>query len=558
MKRAERILTGKGLLVTLTLLAPTTITCSGNISPEPVAGGRGGQTATGGRTSGPGSGGNAGARPSGVGGSGGATTGSAGAVGKAGMGGSAPSAGGGSGAPSSGGGTGPATSGTGGGSSTPPAPMTIESGDEDDRFFSALPKGDAQMQALCGRGNTDPVGVALCANPRPKITGLSDLIKVIGLDKDRAIALNSHSTSLVHRFTTPINPRMLVFTFTQAEFEAGKDYGTYRNPDFKALGFARGEPFAEMVARDKKTGQLNFYLLRFKLPCHERKDCGRADLLTEETEKNWVSTTVYQDTDIRNTVFDCSQCHQPSGPSSERILRMQEINGPWTHWFGQPFGGLGPTKSGEILDDFKSAHDVDTQFGGIPIGEIGGDPARLTALVKNESLGDQPNRFEGGAIEGNGPNNDSWKRIHETALAGDAIPVPYHDTRISDPDKQKKVAQNYRDVVSGKLPKKDLMDTRDVLRDDALSDLNFVPYPGMSGTAVMKAFCQRCHNSRLDQTISRARFNVQNLDQMSRSEKDEAIRRIGLTSGDAYVMPPNRFATLSDEAKKAVISELSK
>ena len=65
----------------------------------------------------------------------------------------------------------------------------------------------------------------------------------------------------------------------------------------------------------------------------------------------------------------------------------------------------------------------------------------------------------------------------------------------------------------------------DMLVKEGYADMFITPQPNLTGRQMLTAMCQQCHNSRLDQTLSRARFNVEKLDEMSRAEKDEAIRR---------------------------------
>jgi hypothetical protein len=74
----------------------------------------------------------------------------------------------------------------------------------------------------------------------------------------------------------------------------------------------------------------------------------------------------------------------------------------------------------------------------------------------------------------------------------------------------------------------------------------------------MVQMCQHCHNSELDQNISRARFNVEDFDNLSPEVKAEAITRLTLPDDAAQKMPPALFHTLTDEARDLVIEELSK
>jgi hypothetical protein len=68
--------------------------------------------------------------------------------------------------------------------------------------------------------------------------------------------------------------------------------------------------------------------------------------------------------------------------------------------------------------------------------------------------------------------------------------------------------------------------------------------------------CRMCHNSSLDQTLTRSQFNIDTLDQLPRAEKDLAIQRLMMDDTDRHRMPPSRFHTLSDAERALVIQEL--
>jgi hypothetical protein len=70
--------------------------------------------------------------------------------------------------------------------------------------------------------------------------------------------------------------------------------------------------------------------------------------------------------------------------------------------------------------------------------------------------------------------------------------------------------------------------------------------------------CQQCHHSLLDLTISRERFLVDQLDQMTREEKDLAIQRLQLPDDNRLAMPPVLFRTISDAERQLMINELMK
>jgi hypothetical protein len=59
-------------------------------------------------------------------------------------------------------------------------------------------------------------------------------------------------------------------------------------------------------------------------------------------------------------------------------------------------------------------------------------------------------------------------------------------------------------------------------------------------------------------TISREKFLVDQLDQMSRDEKNLAIMRIQMSPDQRLFMPPALFRTVTDDEKKLMIAELKK
>lgn len=84
------------------------------------------------------------------------------------------------------------------------------------------------------------------------------------------------------------------------------------------------------------------------------------------------------------------------------------------------------------------------------------------------------------------------------------------------------------------------------------------PRPGLDGRGILVHMCQMCHNSRLDQTLSRARFDVEQLAQMPRAEKDLAIARLQLPATDRQAMPPARFHELGAAERQLAIDELAR
>jgi hypothetical protein len=87
--------------------------------------------------------------------------------------------------------------------------------------------------------------------------------------------------------------------------------------------------------------------------------------------------------------------------------------------------------------------------------------------------------------------------------------------------------------------------------------MGFTTEPGLDGKGVLLQACAQCHNGRLDQTVSRARFDV-DLDRLGRSQKDRAIERLLLPEGDPRHMPPARLRSLDQEATTRLIDLLKK
>lgn len=466
---------------------------------------------------------------------------------------------------------------SGGGSAGggPGAPADSDDHGPEGAFFAGMPTGAAQLQILCARKHADLVAQHLCSPTAPRITSITDLQHAVGLfdgPQPPDFALVGNSTSLVVREVSAINPRAIIFTAPSGQPTNQTNDGTFvQDPGFVAMGFARGSQLVELVAHDPQADALDFYLVRFTQDCNgSSSGCAPGDLLTPAVEKNWRSVTVYEDEDVKDTVFDCRHCHQPNGPGTRKMLRMQERRAPWTHWFrnnaNQP-GGVA------LVQDFQAAHGTHEDYAGIPAELIDtprSDPLVLEALIDNNSVSPQPNEFNTGRIEQqvvasnpaepeqNMPMGQSstWQQIYDFAAGGNAIPVPYHDVKVSDPAKLAQLSAAYRSFVDGTLAADKLPDIRDVLLDAALPDMGLRPRAGADAVGILQQMCQRCHNDTLDQTISRARFDVTKIDQMSRAEKDAAIGRLSAPASSPMLMPPARFGSLSPEEIQTVVDFL--
>jgi hypothetical protein len=404
----------------------------------------------------------------------------------------------------------------------------------------------------------------------PEPHGLADLLKLLNLDfKDPngengaggnpGFALLGHSSALTARKVSSITPTAFVFTPPPADGSKAVGY-TF-------LAYDPGEQFVEVVSHDKTTNDLNLYLVLFDKECtHAPGGCTNADLLTPNLTSGWSNVRIYETTtDLNNTIADCKQCHAPVD-NKGLMLRMQEIAPPFTHWFStDTLGGQ------SLLKDFHAAHGTSEDYGPIPAALIDkADPGKMAALITQAGFGTQPNAFDSAAIENevvaSCPNQPllnlpigqsaTWQSIFGNAVAGQVIATPYHDVKVTDPNKLAQMTRAYQQWTAGKVS--DLPDIRDVFLDAGLREMGFAPQAGLDGRTLLQQMCQQCHNANLDPTISRDNFLVDQLDTMSRAEKDLAIQRLLITDNSRLRMPPFLFRTVTDDEIQLMVQELQK
>jgi len=403
----------------------------------------------------------------------------------------------------------------------------------------------------------------------PDVHGLADLQKLLGLsfvDPDGgngtggnpAFAILGHSSALTARKVSTITPTAFVFTPPPA--------GGAKPSGYVFMAFDPGEQFVEVASHDPIADEVNLYIVLFDLPCNSAPGgCTPADLLTDTLTKNWSNVRVYEsETALDNTIADCRQCHAPQNDQPQ-ILRMQENTPPFTHWFSST------TVGGQaLLADFHAAH-LNEDYGPIPGAMIDkSDPQLFAQMVLQAGFGDQPNAFDSATIESevqasapgqpadNVPRGDSaaWRARYDASEHGQFIAAPYHDVKITDPNKLAVMTAAYRDFRDGKTTA--LPDIRDVFLDPGLADMGFAPTATTDGKTLLVEMCQQCHNANLDPTITRDLFLVDQLDQMSRDEKDKAIERLAPSLTTRLRMPPTLFKTITPEQRQAMIDELKK
>jgi hypothetical protein len=453
-----------------------------------------------------------------------------------------------------------------------------------DRFVTLKSPADAHAE-LCTSDSQHPrfpddadvITRTFCADVKPggvmpTPRGLADLLTQLGIGfkgpqggngtgGNPAFAILGHSSALTARKVTTIAPTAFVFTPPTA------DGSSPVGPDFVAVAFDPGEQFVEVAAFDPGGGDMNFYLVLFDQACTSAAGgCTTTDLLTPRLVTGWSNVRVYEDTSfLGDTIFDCHVCHQPDN-SQNHILRMQEIQAPFTHWFSAK------TKGGAaLLADFHAAHGTAEDYGPIPAALVDqSDPSLLAAVLRQGGYGDQPNAFPSAAVEMevdstcatqpavNLPmgKSSSWEATYANAVSGRFIAAPYHDVKVTDPDKLTAMSGAYHEWLSGNW-RGELPDTRDVFLDQGLRDMGFAPREGLDGFGLLAQMCQQCHQAKLDTTISRERFLVDQLSQMSRAEKDLAIQRLQLPADTRLHMPPVLFRTITDDEEQRMIEALS-
>ncbi len=402
---------------------------------------------------------------------------------------------------------------------------------------AAPPADDAP---LCQRGYDDAVSRALCATPAPLVSDLRALQRAVGFDPDlegpTTVALTSHSTSLVARVVSPLNPRLVMLK---------RGVARQKDPDFVVLAFTRGERFAELAARDRRSGELRFFLVRFET-------AAGVDPFTEAVERGWSNVTVAADDTLGNTPVDCNRCHQPNGPGTPKLLRMQELRFPWTHWLGrQPFN----PKGRQLLADFTGIRAPTEQYGGVPVQTIAASvaPEALEGLVEDEGYAAQPNEFDSATIAAElaeSGKSATWEAIAREAAEGRALAVPYFALSATDPAKQAAAGAAY----AAGAP----FDFRTLLTVEAERAMRIRPRENATGREILVQLCGGCHHAKLDPRLSRARFDVGQLDAMSRGEKLLAISRMTLPADNPGLMPPAIEGELTADERVRAIAELER
>jgi hypothetical protein len=348
------------------------------------------------------------------------------------------------------------------------------------------------------------------------------------------------------------------------------------------MGFVRGEQLVELIANDSATGKPQFFLLSFRQACNDTpQGCSLGHLLTPAIESNWTEVSLYRAEELGNTIVDCFQCHNPTG--NQVMLRMQELRNPWTHWFRDN------TDGNQLINDYYAAHPTTETYAGIPGPMIrGSDPQKVENLVRGNGFGTQPNEFQTATIRTELTNNNgtspTWQRLFAESVAGRAIPVPYIDLKVTEPALLTKFTQQYQAFTAGTLPLDKFEDHREIFLTDPAkrAQIGFSIAPGMPAKDMFMLACNQCHNSSLDQTISRAKFNVDFTKMQKASTEieiaitrlkmgyskerlkkekiefvDASMKPVEMHKGEhVLTMPPHRIKSLTDEQIDVLVGYL--
>lgn len=232
---------------------------------------------------------------------------------------------------------------------------------------------------------------------------------------------------------------------------------------------------------------------------------------------------------------------------------MQEFSAPWTHFLAPASES---TSGAQLVQDFRTAHPPSEPWAGLPGSrlETESQPLALSSLVAQESTS-QPNFFPSFPISlevASTGRSPTWEALAEAARRGDAIPVPFWGLRVSDVQRQAEAAAAYARVLAREAPADDLVDLRGLQSLEAERAMSIRPAEGASGAQILTEACQHCHNSKLDQSISRARFQVDHLVDLPADERAIAVERLRLDRGDVRKMPPVVAGELTaDEIERA-------
>lgn len=411
--------------------------------------------------------------------------------------------------------------------------------------------------ALCEREGQDAVRDVFCASAPPVIRNLYDLQLQLGLQttaKAEGVTyynnpiLLGHSTSLSGHLVSPINPRA---------FLVGADV---------VLAFQRGVQRVELAAKARDREGFNFYLLSIKQACNAAPaGCTATDLYTPRIERNWTRVGLEDDEELKNTPSDCRQCHRRGREHS--MLLMRELESPWTHFFDYT-PNLNDTAPGvrgsDLTRDYLAAHGSE-RYAEIDVSAY---PAIAPFALQRIVAPAQPVLFDApqieqerwplrdGAYAETAQPSPTWERSYAAFKRGEQLAPPYLEVRVSDPAKHARLTAAYRAFLAGASD--EVPDLNEIFPDDAhvRARIGLGTEPDAAPGDLLIQACGPCHNDVLDQTLSRARFNI-DLSRLDRAQLQTAIERIQLPADHPGRMPPALARQLDAAARARLLRYLS-
>jgi hypothetical protein len=454
---------------------------------------------------------------------------------------------------------------------TSPASAPAAARDAGDRHTmdaaADLGMGESAAPGFCARAGADEVRDLFCTPVQPTIGGLRDLQVLLGFYSSSAAATEgpqaagklfegsghiaaalSHSTALSGRLVSPLNPRVIILG------------------DNTIMAFQRGVQRIELISRARDTGTFNFYLVEFEQACSRGDNgCSFGDLYTLQIETNWLRVTIRDGEDLENTPQDCRQCHQ-RGLETPTLL-MRELQNPWTHFFlpSSATSSLPGVSGADPMRDYVDAKG-DEIYGGLALKTI----STSSAFVLQTRVGaPQPLLFDAAAILSErypyGPDgyateahpSPTWERAYEAFKRGEQLALPYLEQRASDPEKQAKLTEAYQRYRAGEISAYELPDLADIFPDDPRlrAQIGLQTEPDATAEEALIQACGSCHNDVLDQSLSRARFNIA-VSRLDRAELALAVERIERAPTAPGAMPPPEARQLAPAARARLLDYL--
>lgn len=448
----------------------------------------------------------------------------------------------------------------------PPSDAGLETPSQGAEPELRVPRGRT-VPAFCARSGVaaNAIRDVFCGSAFPEINNLADLQSALEVKPGPAgsqpvisdpysavkfIVATGHSTALSGHSVSPINPRLIVI---------GRD---------TILAFQRGVQRVELATRVRGAPNYSFYLVNFAQACNDRDEgCLPGDLFTPRIENEWTGFEVLDEDELKNTPNDCRQCHQRT--SGAGVLLMRELQAPWTHFFEpRPKGDIGTSLPGirgyDLVADYVRAKG-DELYGNADVAAV----PPTSAFVLQSIVGQQPLFFDAKRIElerwpygeagypADPQPSPTWDAAYEAFKRGEQLALPHFDPRVSDPDKQLRLTDAYARYRAGELAAEDLPDLSDIFPDDpeTRAKIGLATEPDSAPADALIQACGSCHNDVLDQTISRARFNI-NLARLDRAELAVAIDRISRPRSAPGAMPPPESRQLDDASRANLLEYL--